>query len=789
MAKIPPFKLPLAGSVDLFGKPFTIADDKLRQLRNLIHDNEGNLIRRGCLDYFRDLANVDPSSPGTTAIVGTTSRPLWMEFSSAAGLLLFASSNGSQFDLGISVDGAALGGLYAAQLLTTVPNVLPAVVGFAGSAYVFWGPNPFGACLVLAPGTLESLGVAEYSSFEGTGNATVAPHLATEVNGRAWYGNFGNGDDLESSVLVSDRYEPLVIGDDALSNRQFIVGGGDGDQLTAIHPVMTQAAGSPASTLVLLFKTNSLFIAQGEPTETDDPDYFGTLAISRVPSNCGCIAKGTIADTPWGTIWCGVDDVWFLPFGSVPIPIGKAIRPILKAQPPGERFRCHAVYHDGFYRLALFSAGQGPGTLDPLGEQWWLALRDGPPSSWQEARWNGPMVFNVASALASAREVDGTAQGTYYMATDPRAGGDRALYGIHQGKVANEEFINVKTGPVLCAYDVANTRDVGGRYRSVLRRWTANTAYEIGEELVVFGASLLHPSVVVVTTAGTSGATEPAWTATGHVSEGPSAPQLRWGVSGYVLTPMDTFGAEASVALTTKEMSLGERTLDKLWQGLEVNVLLGAPERLQLTQLVDTGRTTDTITKDIGRDGGFVLGEDFLPPAESIPFSEDYKSVAILSDESTLTVGKVAQLTLEELPGIVLDDPTFYVAVGLVQYSVTLGASYYASALDLVSAVADALHTDPVLGPLIGIFAAADHSFASENLISIHSEIAAAWAPDVATAGSRHIWALLGFTDLVTRVQAADQTANELAFETSMGSFGLAEAIVRVRTYRRRTEP
>ena len=86
--------------------------------------------------------------------------------------------------------------------------------------------------------------------------------------------------------------------------------------------------------------------------------------------------------------------MWLFPQGQgIPFRVGSYIRAVLKETPAAQRYLWHAAYHDGFYRLAVISPGQGPNDNSPCGEQWWLDLRDGPPRPHEEARWYGPMIY------------------------------------------------------------------------------------------------------------------------------------------------------------------------------------------------------------------------------------------------------------------------------------------------------------------------------------------------------------------------------------------------------------
>lgn len=131
---------------------------------------------------------------------------------------------------------------------------------------------------------------------------------------------------------------------------------------------------SPTSPLALFTET-STWLYFGDPL--DDP---GAILV-QVSDEIGCPGDRTIVSTPLGIVFCGKRSVYLLsPQQAEPKDIGWPIEPAVRAQPVPMRDRAWAIYHRGFYKLALVP----PGGTSPM-EQWWLDLRRGlgdPPNWW-----------------------------------------------------------------------------------------------------------------------------------------------------------------------------------------------------------------------------------------------------------------------------------------------------------------------------------------------------------------------------------------------------------------------
>ncbi len=744
---------PLAGSVDLAGKPFTLDETSLRRCQNVIPDKVGYPTRRGVMGPVTPLArSINPGAVSNASIhkndayQNVLARPIWLSTPPfPGGFFTFATCyQGSRLDLCIG-DGDDYGkNALAVNLLESTPYLLPTTTSYNDEQLICYGPNPQNVAGI----SIKREGgspVVEDFAFDGEGNANLTPSLVTRYKGRYVYARFGKDAENASKMIFSDIDEPRVIGDNAGTDRSEIVGD-TSEKLIAIREVLNNNGGTPAQSTLLVLKEFSAHMYVGEPNETDDTnDPRGTLERNKLSSSAGCISHATLCDTPFGLIWAGPDDVWLLPFGAIPIPIGRKIQPALKRQPIQTRWRCHAAYANGFYRLALYEEGQG-GALDlPLGEQWWLDCRNGPPQDWTSARWYGPQQFRPAIGSNNTIE-DRTTEhldtGTCFMAVDKRAGSGK-LYGAQLGTWT----VNTTSQqmPTLVEYDRPGTNDIATMYRPGLIPWQASSSYPIGAEVVVW-PDIFVPTISVeatifkATVAGVSGSSEPAWpTASPTINDG----SVTWTRVGRCANNISIHGSEALTKVTTREYDFGTRMVEKLMLGGEAAALLSVPEAMTLTQLVDGGRISDEITESVDATVSPNLGSALLDSSMSL-LAEGVQPKAFWSAEDTRVNGRSVQYSIEEVPGITLpeDQTTFEVVIGSTTFTVDLGQRYFATVMALLTAVIAAMNADTALVDAHGGEVWAINWFRGLAFV----DGTANWAYGDGTESSRNIWSLLGFT-------------------------------------------
>jgi hypothetical protein len=203
-----------------------------------------------------------------------------------------------------------------------------------------------------------------------------------------------------------------------------------GDRVTGLFEVMFEGGAGALNSYAVVAKSGSMRMLTGDPpTSATD----GTLDASVVISDTeGCISKETIAKTPYGMIWCSGANVWLAPTnGAKPVPIGTAIASMLEQRAQNPDLWC-GVFHQGFYRLSVPTAGgdqSSPSStiINPSltqTEQWWCDLRVFPKLSW----W-GPMEMQT-DTMVSQKQADGSQRllSAVVKHGDPAIVGDSKFY-------------------------------------------------------------------------------------------------------------------------------------------------------------------------------------------------------------------------------------------------------------------------------------------------------------------------------------------------------------------------
>ncbi len=149
-----------------------------------------------------------------------------------------------------------------------------------------------------------------------------------------------------------------------------------GDTVTGLAVVpQTSAVAVPTAPLAI-FTAVSTWMWQGD-LSWNDP----TAQLAQVSAEIGCPSDRTIVATTVGVIFCGKRSVYLMqPSTQEPRDIGWPIENAIRSIPADARGVSWAVFHRGFYKLAITPAGAAFPS-----EQWWLDLRHGlgdPPAWW-----------------------------------------------------------------------------------------------------------------------------------------------------------------------------------------------------------------------------------------------------------------------------------------------------------------------------------------------------------------------------------------------------------------------
>ena len=141
-----------------------------------------------------------------------------------------------------------------------------------------------------------------------------------------------------------------------------------GDTVSGLAVVPQSSGSMQPSAPLAIFTPVSTWLWQGD-LSSDDP----SASLSQISAEIGCPSDRTIVATTVGVIFCGKRSVYLLsPAAMEPRDIGWPIESAIRNIPPEDRELSWAVFHRGFYKLAISQAGE---TI-PL-HQWWLDLRHG----------------------------------------------------------------------------------------------------------------------------------------------------------------------------------------------------------------------------------------------------------------------------------------------------------------------------------------------------------------------------------------------------------------------------
>lgn len=618
--------IPLGGGVNLFDDPIALPDGQWQRLRNLASRQTGVMGQRQSMSFVREVipswwrwdARTLFGSLGIAASVedywrwAENLRPLRFLFDPNFGEITMvamttASLLVSDDDSGVQTARTVPDGT---MLLITLPGAItgngagnlpslrcrvlgaatlsPSLFVFNGATYAFAGFNNGSR---VAPSTTGG-NVVDFSYYPndfGTANSGFNPQGACVVRDRVVYFN-------GPFLYWSDRNAPLTVspvGFPAVGTRDIFLGGEELEDITAVAELSTTADGSPVQSVAAAWTSTHMYMLLGEPLVTTAPgDILGSLQINRLNVQAGCVSQATVTRTPYGTFWAGKDDVWFMPFGNLPIRVGTSIRPLLEDQPKGLQWRMHAEYYNGYYRLSMFTPGQGPQMYDPCGMQMWLDLRNGPPNSAAAAQWCGPHVFAQTDAPAiNGGEDFGASTGVWCMAKDTRGTGDGKLYALQRYVMGNAIALSTPDikGMSLCGFDTQDGKDTCAPQAVRTPYYGAGQTYFVGDIHVPQANpnNILAP--IYICTQEGAVVTEPNWLtpdAQGRVFDGAN---LIWhsvyfdGSSPMSARRVDLMQGYNSVAwsVLSKEFTLGDPTKEKLMDGAELGYW--AQDRTRLT--------------------------------------------------------------------------------------------------------------------------------------------------------------------------------------------------------------
>lgn len=121
------------------------------------------------------------------------------------------------------------------------------------------------------------------------------------------------------------------------------VGFGDGDKLLRVMSTPILGGNDAVEAYMLALKQRSVWLVQGvTPSSTDT----GSLRVTPLLKREGLIAPHAVCHTPNGIAWCSGRNVWLMPPGTEPKPIGDKIKGFLSKLPQTPSDAWYMEYHD-----------------------------------------------------------------------------------------------------------------------------------------------------------------------------------------------------------------------------------------------------------------------------------------------------------------------------------------------------------------------------------------------------------------------------------------------------------
>lgn len=681
---IQPLPVQWAGGVNLFADPSQIRDDQLRYAKNLV-PTEGGLVlsSRRAMRATRNLVQ--------NLQIGFV--PLRVMASPIGGEFAIAYFDGTVIKFGTIVPGDPVAPVDIAP--NGVRNLPISMTQLYGETYIFTGYNP-GYALRADPTGPAGYAITQlaFTNIAGT-PVTFVPTGAATVRDRLFYWQ-------GRSVVFADRGRPGVIQNIDGNLMSLDVANDTFDGITHIQELNTTSGGSPVQSVAAIWTTDNMYMLLGEPPETGDLDLDAALRaiqVNKLTVAAGCVSGATVAQTPYGTIWAGPDDVWFMPFGALPVRIGTNIRPALLNTPPALRHRWHAAYENGIYRLAIDAPGAGPTEISGCAHHWLLDMRRGPPQNAESAVWWGPQEYNPAGSVPDY------GPGTWCFTTSLGNEGDGRVYSLQPWSAADS--VGQAHGISLCVLDANQTRDeaamnYGPNPMGLSREYFENDIIAPYDE----SASINQWSLWRVTSVNGAGPNGGGVTdsvlllqfndgsrvslTSGGVTFTLETQHLGQPVPGFIPVSGQS-GNDIVPELVTKEY-VGNPLLDKLYDGASIGYWVNQKGRVTYRAITDVDENVRVLSPagdDTATSGPLGIGQSSLP----IRGQRIWQSRLLPPQAGRRFHAKSLQFRLTHDPAFIVDSTNNVVTMehsgNLKRGEVVQGA--YDTLLDLATAVISAM--------------------------------------------------------------------------------------------------
>jgi hypothetical protein len=339
-------------------------------------------------------------------------------------------------------------------------------------------------------------------------------------------------------------------------------------------------------------ESNLFILSESSCYIMQDEPPLTTETVGRVPTfvkvqyECGCVSQETVVRTPVGVLWASWNDVWAVDYGGIPRRVGTKIRPALVQARPEHRHLWHAAYNHADGSYRLAIAASGYGELG--------IMHPCGQQWWLDLR-NGL----------------------------PRDAGEAAWFGPQEYRVACEDGVDGVRGTYMM-----RTIDRPGEDPIVVAPYMANCVMKSP-----YARSLVY--------------------AKADALDGYDRAMTQESILGAGNAP-DRLNKERANAIAfeiiTPRISLGDMSIDKTYEGLELTHWANDILAIGVEVIVDGGRQVDdeyVTTPQLG----FALDVD---PLDSTRATYEHQSITIHPDPAQRFTGKDFQLRIYDKPGYVL---------------------------------------------------------------------------------------------------------------------------------------
>lgn len=490
--------LGMLGGVNLHDDPLALKEDEAQWLENLWPTKPGVLSKRKSMQWADVLADIftDGSASGKYMFAGTAMRGGFEGVRDFHFLPRVPDAIYMAHVYGPAEEGAGYGtaaenaGGYDTDthkliIRTTNNMTTPIELGEVANRVFFLDYGE--ATLVLTGGGTPMVVGPNFPSYHraiawdfagASAPPDFRPTCACVYQDRVVYG-------CRNYIAFSDKLVPETVG-----GRYELFD--PNEVVTALVPVATGVESVENFDAFVILTNKGAYLVRDAPGETfNDLNAFPFPNPSRLPEASDCISHATVAQTKFGVVWCGSEDVWAMRIGGKPERVGTKIRARVEALAPELRWKAHAAYDGEAYVLALPSDDQAVTASGPLHHHWKLDIRNGLPQEWTGAKWFGPQVYR---ALASW-DVDGEGKGTTCLRRrESTAADDRKVYSlipirtIQRADGSTPEEVDYCIGVQLVTFDGEEAVDsvyprLPKPIASQLR--LPSTAYVAGDTIIV----------------------------------------------------------------------------------------------------------------------------------------------------------------------------------------------------------------------------------------------------------------------------------------------------------------